>query len=98
MTIKQRLLTAAVLGIAAMACLWLYADEVALQAAGGAKVDVLVAATDLPPGKRLVEGEELLQSRREEVDDQVIDYIEASSYAQKEREEETDQRDGTGAP
>ncbi len=53
MTIKQRLLTAAVLGIAAMACLWLYADEVALQAAGGAKVDVLVAATDLPPGKRL---------------------------------------------
>ncbi|WP_192356027.1 adenylate/guanylate cyclase domain-containing protein [Mesorhizobium mediterraneum] len=41
----------------------------------------------LPSGKRLAEGEELLQSRREEVDDQVIAYIEASSRAQKEREE-----------
>ncbi|MDX8521516.1 nSTAND1 domain-containing NTPase [Mesorhizobium dulcispinae] len=41
----------------------------------------------LPSGKRLAEGEELLQSRREEVDDQVIEYIEASSRAQKEREE-----------
>ena len=41
----------------------------------------------LPSGKRLAEGEELLQSRREEVDEQVIEYIEASSRAQKEREE-----------
>ena len=41
----------------------------------------------LPSGKRLAEGEELLQSRREEVDDQVIEYIEASSRAQNEREE-----------
>ena len=37
----------------------------------------------LPPGKRLAEGEELLQSRREEVDDQTIAYIEASSAAQQ---------------
>ena len=37
----------------------------------------------LPPGKRLAEGEELLQSRREEVDDQIVEYIEASSRAQK---------------
>ena len=41
----------------------------------------------LPSGKRLAEGEELLQSRREEVNDRVIEYIEASSRAQKEREE-----------
>ncbi|PAQ11455.1 hypothetical protein CIT26_05600 [Mesorhizobium temperatum] len=41
----------------------------------------------LPSGKRLAEGEDLLQSRREEVDDQVIEYIEASSRAQNEREE-----------
>ena len=41
----------------------------------------------LPSGKRLAEGEELLLSRREEVDDQVIEYIEASSRAQNEREE-----------
>lgn len=41
----------------------------------------------LPSGKRLAEGEELLLSRREEVDDQTVDYIEASSRAQKEREE-----------
>ena len=34
-------------------------------------------------GKRLAEGEELLLSRREEVDDQIVDYIEASSSAQK---------------
>lgn len=53
MTTKQRLLTAAVLAIGAMVCLWLYADDVALQAAGGAKVDVLVAATDLPAGRRI---------------------------------------------
>jgi len=53
MTTKQRLLTAAVLAIGAMVCLWLYADDVALQAAGGAKVDVLVAAQDLPAGRRI---------------------------------------------
>ena len=41
----------------------------------------------LPSGKRLAEGEELLQSRREEVDDRVIEYIEASSRAQADREE-----------
>ena len=41
----------------------------------------------MPPGKRLAEGEELLQSRREEVDDQIVEYIEASSGAQNEREE-----------
>ena len=41
----------------------------------------------LPSGKRLAEGEELLQSRREEVDDQIVEYIDASSRAQKEREE-----------
>ncbi|WP_235984611.1 nSTAND1 domain-containing NTPase [Mesorhizobium neociceri] len=41
----------------------------------------------LPYGKRLAEGEELLLSRREEVDHQVIEYIEASSRAQNEREE-----------
>ena len=41
----------------------------------------------LPPGKRLAEGQELLQSRREEVDDQIVEYIEASSRAQNEREE-----------
>ena len=37
----------------------------------------------LPAGKRLAEGEELLMSRREEVDDQTVGYIEASSSAQK---------------
>ena len=41
----------------------------------------------LPPGKRLAEGEDLLQSTREEVDDHVIEYIDASSRAQNEREE-----------
>ena len=41
----------------------------------------------MPPGKRLAEGEELLQSGREEVDDQIVQYIEASSGAQNEREE-----------
>jgi WD40 repeat protein/class 3 adenylate cyclase len=41
----------------------------------------------LPSGKRLAEGEELLLSRREEVDDQVIEYIEASSRAQQKKEE-----------
>ena len=41
----------------------------------------------LPAGKRLAEGEELLVSRREEIDDRVVEYIEASSGAQSEREE-----------
>lgn len=41
----------------------------------------------LPSGKRLAEGEELLQSRRVEVDDQIVDYIETSSRAQADREE-----------
>ena len=42
----------------------------------------------LPSGKRLAEGQELLLSRRAEVDSQVIDYIEASSRAQNERAEQ----------
>ena len=46
----------------------------------------------LPPGKRLAEGEELLQSRREEVDDQIIDYIEASSRAAERKEQERDRQ------
>ena len=41
----------------------------------------------LPSGKRLAEGEELLPSRREEVGDQIAEYIEASSREQQEREE-----------
>jgi WD40 repeat protein/class 3 adenylate cyclase len=41
----------------------------------------------LPVGKRLAEGEDLLSSRREEVDDQIVEYIKASSFAQREREE-----------
>ncbi|CAN7551187.1 hypothetical protein LJR234_004084 [Mesorhizobium amorphae] len=41
----------------------------------------------LPSGKRLAEGEELLLSRREEVDDEVVEYIEASSLAEKERKD-----------
>ena len=41
----------------------------------------------LPSGKRLAEGEELLLSRREEVDDQIVEYIDASLRAQAEREE-----------
>ena len=41
----------------------------------------------LPPGKRLAEGEELLLSRRQEVDDQIVEFIEASLRAQAEREE-----------
>ena len=46
-------------------------------------------------GKRLAEGEELLLSRREEVDDQIVDYIEASSSAQKaaaEKERQAERR------
>ncbi|MFO0991614.1 MAG: adenylate/guanylate cyclase domain-containing protein [Hyphomicrobiales bacterium] len=41
----------------------------------------------LPSGVRLAEGEDLLQSRREEAGEQVITYIEASSLAQKVRME-----------
>src|SRR5262245_9541410 len=41
----------------------------------------------LPPGKRLAEGEELLLSRRDEVDDEVVAYVEASLRAQQEKEE-----------
>ena len=37
----------------------------------------------LPAGKRLAEGEELLVSRREDIDDQVVEYVEASSRAQQ---------------
>ena len=40
----------------------------------------------LPSGKRLAEGEELLLSRREEIDDEVVEYVEVSSRAQRERE------------
>ncbi|UVK56935.1 AAA family ATPase [Mesorhizobium sp. AR02] len=41
----------------------------------------------LPSGKRLAEGEELLLSRREEVDDDVVEYIEASLRAHRQKEE-----------
>ena len=37
----------------------------------------------LPPGKRLAEAEELLLARRDEVDDRIVEYVEASSLAQK---------------
>jgi hypothetical protein len=40
----------------------------------------------LPAGKRLAEGEDLLQARREEVDGQIAQYIEASSLAEKARQ------------
>ena len=49
----------------------------------------------LPPGKRLAEGEELLLSRREEVDDQIVDYIEASSLAWKAEAEKERQAERT---
>ena len=39
----------------------------------------------LPAGKRLAESEELLQSRREEVEDQIVLYVEASLRAQQAR-------------
>ncbi|RWE25953.1 MAG: hypothetical protein EOS41_09595 [Mesorhizobium sp.] len=42
----------------------------------------------LPSGKRLAEGEELMLSRREEVDDAVLEYIEASLRAHRQKEEE----------
>jgi hypothetical protein len=49
----------------------------------------------LPSGKRLAEGEELLQLRREEVEEQVIEYIQASACAQRERGRiRTDRRSG----
>jgi hypothetical protein len=41
----------------------------------------------LPAGKRLAEGEELLLSRQGEIDNQILEYIKASSFAQQEREE-----------
>lgn len=41
----------------------------------------------LPSGKRLAEGEELMLSRREEVDDDVLEYIEASLRAHRQKEE-----------
>ncbi|BCH08010.1 hypothetical protein MesoLj131c_22680 [Mesorhizobium sp. 131-3-5] len=41
----------------------------------------------LPPGKRLAEGEELMLSRREEVDDAVLEYIEESLHAHQQKEE-----------
>jgi WD40 repeat protein/class 3 adenylate cyclase len=49
----------------------------------------------LPPGKRLAEGEELILSRREDVDHQIVQYVEASSSAQRaaaEKEREADRR------
>ena len=39
----------------------------------------------LPPGKRLAEAEDLLLTRRAEIDDKTIDYIEASISAQRQR-------------
>ena len=45
----------------------------------------------LPFGKRLAESEELLLSQREEVDDPIVEYIEASLRAQAEREEKDKQ-------
>ncbi|MBE1706491.1 MULTISPECIES: winged helix-turn-helix domain-containing protein [Mesorhizobium] len=41
----------------------------------------------LPSGKRLAEGEELMLSRREEVDDAVLEYIEESLRAHRQKEE-----------
>ncbi len=41
----------------------------------------------LPSGKRLAEGEELMLSRREEVDDAVLEYIEESLRAHRQEEE-----------
>jgi WD40 repeat protein/class 3 adenylate cyclase len=37
----------------------------------------------LPPGKRLAEAEEVLLARRDEIDDRIIEYIEASSVAER---------------
>lgn len=41
----------------------------------------------LPSGKRLAEGEELMLSRREEIDDYVLEYIEESLRAHRQKEE-----------
>ncbi|TGQ69336.1 hypothetical protein EN829_029460 [Mesorhizobium sp. M00.F.Ca.ET.186.01.1.1] len=41
----------------------------------------------LPSGKRLAEGEELVLSRRGEVDDAVLEYVEASLHAHRQKEE-----------
>ncbi|ESZ38722.1 peptidase [Mesorhizobium sp. L2C066B000] len=41
----------------------------------------------LPSGKRLAEGEELMLSRRQEVDDAVLEYIEESLRAHRQKEE-----------
>lgn len=41
----------------------------------------------LPPGKRLAEGQELMLSRREEVDDHIVEYVKASTFAEKAKEE-----------
>ncbi len=41
----------------------------------------------LPAGKRLSEGEELLQSRRDDVDEHIIEYITSSLRAEAERQE-----------
>ncbi|RWF97979.1 MAG: hypothetical protein EOQ54_32360, partial [Mesorhizobium sp.] len=41
----------------------------------------------LPSGKRLAEGEELMLSRREEVDDAVLEYIEESLRSHRQKEE-----------
>ena len=41
----------------------------------------------LPPGKRLAEAEDVLLTRKLEIDDKTIDYIEASISAQRQREE-----------
>src|SRR5262249_8199478 len=41
----------------------------------------------LPAGVRLAEGEEILRSRRDEADERVVAYIEASSLAQQSRAE-----------
>ena len=49
----------------------------------------------LPSGKRLAEGEELLVSRREEVDEEVVEYIEASSRAERKKGSRAKGRAGT---
>lgn len=49
----------------------------------------------LPTGKRLAEGEDVLGSRREDVDHHIVEYIEASSLAEKERSEKERQAERT---
>ncbi|MDX8503331.1 winged helix-turn-helix domain-containing protein [Mesorhizobium sp. VK4C] len=46
----------------------------------------------LPSGKRLAEGEELMLSRREEVDDAVLEYIKESLRAHRQKEEKDQAR------